>query len=150
MAVSREKITLHENYLHTFRCLYYFFIKYFFARKSLWFCNFTASSTKWFETRGTRNLSCEVTAAMWINFCIRFTSRMFSCCEYVSQTSRESSVTVLSQPHTKVHLISVMHFPKHLRNHAVNFFVEIFARYFNLNYAVFLITLTVFTTNQKI
>ncbi len=29
MAVSQEKITLHENYLHTFRSLHYFLIKYF-------------------------------------------------------------------------------------------------------------------------
>ncbi len=54
VTVSWEKIMLHENYLHTFRSSYYFLIKYFFARKSLWFCNFTTSSTKWFEVRDTK------------------------------------------------------------------------------------------------
>ncbi len=43
VAASWEKITLHENYLLTFFGSYYILIKYFFARKSLWFCNFTAS-----------------------------------------------------------------------------------------------------------
>ncbi len=48
-AVTWEKITLHKNYLYTFRSSYYFLIKYFFAMKSLWFRTFTASSVKWFE-----------------------------------------------------------------------------------------------------
>ncbi len=63
--------------------------------KSLCFRNFTASSVKWFEAWDTRNLSREVTTAMWINLYTCFISRMFLCCEHVSQTSRESSVAGL-------------------------------------------------------
>ncbi len=58
VAVSQEKITLHENYLHTFRSSYYFLIKCF-SRKFLWFRKFIISCTKWYEARDTRNLSRE-------------------------------------------------------------------------------------------
>ncbi len=64
----------------------------FFARKSLRFCNFTVSGAKQFEVRNTRNLSHKVTTATRINLYTRFISRMFSCCEQVLRTSRESSV----------------------------------------------------------
>ncbi len=63
MVVSREKMMLHENHQHTFCSSYYFLIKYFYVRKSLWFHNFTTSKVKWFETWDMRNLSCEVTTA---------------------------------------------------------------------------------------
>ncbi len=90
------KITLHENYLYTFRSSYYFLIKYFFVRKSLWFRNFIVSSAKWFEAWNMRNLSCEMTTALRIHLCTRFISHMFSCCKHVSRTSRESSIASLT------------------------------------------------------
>ncbi len=65
------------------------------ARKSLWFRNFTASSTKWFEARDTRNLSHEATSSMWINFYTHFISRMFSRSKHILRTSCESSVASL-------------------------------------------------------
>ncbi len=93
MTVSqKKKITPHENYLHTFLSSYYFLIKYFLVRKSLWFHNFTTSSAKWFEVRYTRNLSREVTISTRINLYRCFISGMFSCCQHISQTSHEASV----------------------------------------------------------
>ncbi len=103
VAVSREKITLHQNYLHTFCNLNYFLIKYFFVRKFLWFRNFTASRAKWFKVWYTRNLSLEVTTATWINLYICFISRMFLCCKHISQT-RESSVANFNVMRSREHL----------------------------------------------
>ncbi len=91
VVVSQEKITLYENYLHMFHSSCYFLIKYFFVRKSFWFCNFTVNSAKRFEARATKNLSREMTTATWINLYTRFISHRFLCCKLVLRTSHESS-----------------------------------------------------------
>ncbi len=95
VAALREKITLHENYLHTPCSSYYFLLNIFFLEKILWYGNFTASGTKQFEMRNTRNVPGEVTTVTHIvNLYTRFVSHMFSCCEHPS--------VVCSQP--KYHL----------------------------------------------
>ncbi len=91
MAVLQEKITLHQNYLHTFHNLFYFLLDIFFLRKPFDFI--ILSLLAWNGSkRKMRNLPHEVTTATWINLYTCFISSMFSCCEHVSWTSRESSV----------------------------------------------------------
>ncbi len=94
--LAREKKLRCTRITYTRFSSYYFFIKYFFARKSLWFRNFTASSMKRFEARDTKNLSCELITTIWINLYTRFISRIFSYCEHVLLTSHESSIAGFS------------------------------------------------------
>ncbi len=84
---------IQQKFLENMRDICRVVIRHIFSKENIFdFAIFTASSVKWVEARDMRNLSHEVTTAMWINFYTCYMFRMFSCSKPVSWTSRKSSV----------------------------------------------------------